>query len=290
VTLRAALRSLEGPPPCTLVELSGTYGGPGDTEAWGPFDALLDVGLRFAVVDLDGITAMESPCFARLVRAADLLAERAGGLAVVAATARARVTLDLLGLGDWLLASQDVDAALLALRALPDRPLAVTLARRLPGERPPRDLHARLRARRAGIFDRFVARLRSGAVEVAAEVLDGELAGGPPGAPRGCLLEVRGPFDERAGALCEEAFERARLTQGATAALVDLSRARGVTDVCFGWLLRWAEALEARQALLVLVNVAPDVREAMEALELGRRFVVCDDLAGLRAVAARAGR
>lgn len=229
----------------------------------------LDAGGRFLALDVSKVAYACSPPLAVLVKTADELARRGGGLALVATPPKLRIVIDMLGLNESFLLCDDLEEAV---RELPHRAERLEAARAKREEQAARhraraEAEAAARRRAAleaqdaaleaaaiagpGLLARALDAWAGGALSARVRVLDEEEA-------RTWCLELEGPFDERAPALWRDLVARGRAA-GVTAFALDLGRATRVRPAALGWLVRWARELrEAGCALTFVAARAPE--------------------------------
>lgn len=247
--------------------LAGTLGR-SEVEALQAFlTRYLEAGGRFLVLDVSRVVHACSPPLAVLVKVADDLLKRGGGLALVATPPKLRIVIEMLGLDVFFLLCDDLQDAV---RALPHG------AERLAAARAKREEEAARHRARARAEERARREARDAAQDAELEALaaagpglferaldawaGGALTGRVRAREDGAwCLELEGPFDERAPALWEDMVRRGRAA-GVTAFALDLTRATRVRAPALGWLVRWSRELRAAGCALSFVAVRP--REA----------------------------
>jgi len=263
--------------------LAGKLGHP-EVEALQAFlSSYLESGGRFLVLDVSRVVHACSSPLGLLVKVADDLTRRRGGLALVATPPKLRIVIEMLGLDAFFLLCDDMQDAV---RALPHR------AEKLEATRVQRaEQAARLRAKaeaEASARRAAVLAAQDAALEALAAANPGWMtraldawAGGALSArvqtleapTRTCCLELEGPFDERAPALWRDMVDRGRAAGVSTFGL-DLTRATRLRPAALGWLVRWARELREAGCALAFVAAGPREHALLRRHDLHRHFVV----------------
>jgi anti-anti-sigma factor len=257
--------------------------GHGEVEALQSFlTAYLGSGGRFLVLDVSKVVHACSTPLGLLVKVADDLTKRGGGLALVATPPKLRIVIEMLGLDAFFLLCDDLQDAVRALPHRAERLEATRVQREEQAARLRAKAEADARARRAAALDAQDAALEAlaaagpgwltrafdawagGALTARARTLEEQ-------ATRTWCLELEGPFDERAPALWRDTVDRGRAA-GVTTFALDLTRATRVRPAALGWLVRWARELREAGCALAFVAAGPREHALLCRHDLHRHF------------------